>query len=113
MGPQGRRSLKASAIQARSIVGGRTATGRIYYGPGRYDYGRVKMPKGWISNFFYGQWEFFHLMFVVDRWTFIRQLRHFFGIAMCFLPFKIQMDWNVQSWQEYKDWYAKQGLSLP
>ena len=38
--------------------GGLVTLGRIYYGPGRYDYGRPKMPKGWLANFFYPLWEF-------------------------------------------------------
>lgn len=38
--------------------GGLCTLGRIYYGPGRYDYGRPKMPKGWVANFFYPLWEF-------------------------------------------------------
>eukprot|EP00435_Cladocopium_sp_Y103_P003761 s7938_g1.t1 len=38
--------------------GGLCTLGRIYYGPGRYDYGRPKMPKGWVANFLYPLWEF-------------------------------------------------------
>merc|ERR1719150_2103673 len=38
-------------------AGGITTVGRIYYGPGRYDYGRPIMPKTWFANFFYGFWE--------------------------------------------------------
>merc|ERR1719263_1694727 len=38
-----------------------TTVGRIYYGPGRYDYGRIKMPESWFANFFYlwrqAQWN--------------------------------------------------------
>merc|ERR1719152_214907 len=53
----------------RHSAGGLCTIGRIYYGPGRYDYGRVKMPKGWFQNFFYPFWEFGHLMFVADHST--------------------------------------------
>ncbi|CAK0876411.1 unnamed protein product, partial [Prorocentrum cordatum] len=87
-------------------AGGITTVGRIYYGPGRYDYGRPVMPKGWFQNFFYGFWEFGHLMFVVDRWIAIRQLRHFLGIMICFVPFWIQMQWNVQMWEDFKKTHA-------
>ena len=38
--------------------GGLCTLGCIYYGPGRYDYGRPKMPKGWVANIFYPLWEF-------------------------------------------------------
>jgi len=79
--------------------------GRIHYGPGRYDYGRPKMPKGWFPNFFYGFWEFGHCVFVVDRWMAMRCARHFLGIAACFFPFWLQMQWNVQAWEEFKEKY--------
>lgn len=83
-------------------AGGITAVGRIYYGPGRYDYGRPPMPKGWFANFFYGFWEFGHVMFVADRWIAIRCLRHFVGIMVCFAPLWLQMQWNKKLWEDYK-----------
>eukprot|EP00928_Gymnodinium_smaydae_P000364 TRINITY_DN1013_c0_g2_i1.p1 TRINITY_DN1013_c0_g2~~TRINITY_DN1013_c0_g2_i1.p1 ORF type:complete len:199 (+),score=39.80 TRINITY_DN1013_c0_g2_i1:77-598(+) len=82
-----------------------STVGRIYYGPGRYDYGRPKMPKSWFANFFYGFWEFGHLMFVADRWISMRFLRHFLGIAFCFFPFWLQMNWNIEAWKEFKEKY--------
>mmetsp|Transcript_7437 Transcript_7437/g.17613 ORF Transcript_7437/g.17613 Transcript_7437/m.17613 type:complete len:171 (+) Transcript_7437:85-597(+) len=82
--------------------GGITTVGRIYYGPGRYDYGRPPMPKGWFANYFYGFWEFGHLMFVADRWIAWRTLRHVLATAVCFFPFWLQMQWNVKMWEDYK-----------
>merc|ERR1719491_413040 len=83
-------------------AGGITTVGRIYYGPGRYDYGRPVMPQGWFANYFYGFWEFGHLFFVADRWIALRHLRHVVGIAVCFFPMWCQMQWNVQMWDEFK-----------
>merc|ERR1719361_2941209 len=86
----------------RHSAGGLCTIGRIYYGPGRYDYGRPKMPKGWFQNFFYPFWEFGHLMFVADRWVAWRMLRHFLGIMICYIPFNLNMQWNRQMLEEYK-----------
>eukprot|EP00440_Ansanella_granifera_P020352 gb/GFBE01022107.1/.p1 GENE.gb/GFBE01022107.1/~~gb/GFBE01022107.1/.p1 ORF type:complete len:179 (+),score=39.97 gb/GFBE01022107.1/:1-537(+) len=86
----------------RHSAGGLCTIGRIYYGPGRYDYGRPKMPKGWFANFFYPVWEFGHLMFVADRWVAWRVLRHILGIAICYIPFNLQMQWNKKMIEEYK-----------
>merc|ERR1719188_1276324 len=82
----------------RHSAGTVSTVGRIYYGPGRYDYGRPVMPKGWFANFFYGFWEFGHLMFVADRWTFIRQLRHLFGFSFFFFPFWWLMCKDNRTW---------------
>merc|ERR1711972_1167674 len=71
-------------------------------GPGRYDYGRPTMPKGWFQNYFYGFWELGHILFVADRWIAIRCLRHFVGMAVCFFPFWVQMQWNVKMWEDFK-----------
>merc|ERR1711862_697187 len=73
--------------------GGMLMLGRLYYGPGRYDYGRPVMPKSWIANYFYGFWEFFHLFFVADRWIFIRALRHIGAIAFIFCFFEKLRQW--------------------
>eukprot|EP00933_Yihiella_yeosuensis_P078231 TRINITY_DN8945_c0_g1_i1.p2 TRINITY_DN8945_c0_g1~~TRINITY_DN8945_c0_g1_i1.p2 ORF type:complete len:178 (-),score=25.45 TRINITY_DN8945_c0_g1_i1:78-611(-) len=86
----------------RHSAGGLCTIGRIYYGPGRYDYGRPKMPKGWFANYFYPFWEFGHLMFVADRWVAWRVLRHFLGIMICFLPFNYQMHRNKAQILDYK-----------
>mmetsp|Transcript_41777 Transcript_41777/g.67545 ORF Transcript_41777/g.67545 Transcript_41777/m.67545 type:complete len:180 (-) Transcript_41777:128-667(-) len=83
-------------------AGGLCTIGRIYYGPGRYDYGRPKMPKGWFANYFYPFWEFGHLMFVADRWVAIRCLRHFLGIAFCFIPLWYDMQCNKAMILDYK-----------
>ena len=83
-------------------MGGMTNVGRIYYGPGRYDYGRVKMPKGWFSNFFYGLWEFFHIFFVVDRNLLIRSLKHLTFIGLCYFPMYLNMKWTAEMWNEFK-----------
>merc|ERR1712039_531237 len=91
----------------RHSAGCVTTVGRIYYGPGRYDYGRPVMPKGWMANYFYGFWEFGHLMFVADRWTTIRCFRHLVGILVCFFPMWLQMQWNVTAWQEFKKTHAQ------
>merc|ERR1719401_796237 len=105
--------LKKELIEAigypgqRHSAGGLTTVGRIYYGPGRYDYGRPSMPEGWFANWFYGFWEFGHLMFVADRWIWFRMLKHFIGIGMCFFPFWLQMQWNVQRWAEFKATHAQ------
>mmetsp|Transcript_105041 Transcript_105041/g.295816 ORF Transcript_105041/g.295816 Transcript_105041/m.295816 type:complete len:174 (+) Transcript_105041:106-627(+) len=79
-----------------------TTLGRIYYGPGRYDYGRPKMPQSWFANFFYAFWEFGHLMFVTERWQSMRMVRHAVGILTCFFPFWLTMQWNVKAWEEFK-----------
>mmetsp|Transcript_50999 Transcript_50999/g.155105 ORF Transcript_50999/g.155105 Transcript_50999/m.155105 type:complete len:183 (-) Transcript_50999:62-610(-) len=100
--------LKKEIIEAigypgqRHSAGGITTVGRIFYGPGRYDYGRPVMPKGWFANWFYGFWEFGHLMFVADRWIWFRQLRHLIGTAVCFFPMWLQMQWNVKAWEDFK-----------
>mmetsp|Transcript_10561 Transcript_10561/g.37073 ORF Transcript_10561/g.37073 Transcript_10561/m.37073 type:complete len:183 (-) Transcript_10561:98-646(-) len=100
--------LKKEIIEAigypgqKHSAGGITTVGRIFYGPGRYDYGRPVMPQGWIANWFYGFWEFGHLMFVADRWIFFRQLRHLFATAFCFFPMWLQMQWNVKQWDDFK-----------
>merc|ERR1712217_94884 len=86
----------------RHSAGGISTVGRIYYGPGRYDYGRPVMPKGWLANYFYGFWEFGHLMFVADRWIAMRMFRHFVGIMVCFFPMWFQMQWNMKAWAEFK-----------
>merc|ERR1712151_1368857 len=86
----------------RHSAGGITTVGRIYYGPGRYDYGRPPMPKGWIANFFYPVWEFGHLFFVADRWIALRWFRHFVGIFVCGFPFWLQMQWNMKMHADYK-----------
>lgn len=83
-------------------AGGLCTLGRIYYGPGRYDYGRPVMPKGWFANFFYPLWEFGHIVFVCDRWLAWRFLRHFMGFLICYIPLNIQMQWNKQMMEEYK-----------
>merc|ERR1711972_162962 len=96
--------LKKEIIEAigypgqRGCAGGITTVGRIYYGPGRYDYGRTPVPQGWFANFFYGFWEFGHLMFVAGRWIWFRQLRHIVCIGICFFPFWLQMQWNHKYW---------------
>eukprot|EP00448_Togula_jolla_P024732 CAMPEP_0170591914 /NCGR_PEP_ID=MMETSP0224-20130122/12657_1 /TAXON_ID=285029 /ORGANISM="Togula jolla, Strain CCCM 725" /LENGTH=173 /DNA_ID=CAMNT_0010915809 /DNA_START=66 /DNA_END=587 /DNA_ORIENTATION=- len=83
-------------------AGGISTHGRLYYGPRRYDYGRPVMPKGWFANFFYGFWEFGHLMFVADRWQAIRWLRHFVMIGLCYFPFWLRMQWDLKELEEYK-----------
>mmetsp|Transcript_82456 Transcript_82456/g.167136 ORF Transcript_82456/g.167136 Transcript_82456/m.167136 type:complete len:174 (-) Transcript_82456:106-627(-) len=88
-------------------AGGITTVGRIYYGPGRYDYGRPVMPKSWFANFFYPFWEFGHLMFVADRWIAWRQLRHFLGIMVAGFPMWVQMQWNVKMWSDFKATHAQ------
>mmetsp|Transcript_66844 Transcript_66844/g.172092 ORF Transcript_66844/g.172092 Transcript_66844/m.172092 type:complete len:181 (+) Transcript_66844:71-613(+) len=85
-----------------------TTVNRIYYGPGRYDYGRVTMPTGWFANWFYGFWEFGHLFWVADRWIAMRQLRHILGVGCCFFPFWLQSQWNQQAWDDYKRSHAGQ-----
>ena len=87
-------------------AGAITSVGRIYYGPGRYDYGRVKPPQGWFANWFYGFWEFGHLMFVTDRWIMMRQVRHLLGIGLCFFPMWLTACWNVEAWAEYKQTHS-------
>mmetsp|Transcript_9586 Transcript_9586/g.13406 ORF Transcript_9586/g.13406 Transcript_9586/m.13406 type:complete len:178 (-) Transcript_9586:60-593(-) len=82
--------------------GGLVTLGRIYYGPGRYDYGRPKMPKGWLANFFYPLWEFGHIFFVADRWIAWRVLRHIVAITICFIPMNIHMHWNARMMEDYK-----------
>lgn len=82
--------------------GGLCTLGRIYYGPGRYDYGRPKMPKGWVANFFYPLWEFGHIFFVADRWLAWRALRHILAITICFIPMNIHMHWNARMMEDYK-----------
>eukprot|EP00973_Karenia_brevis_P078214 10860842-Karenia_brevis.AAC.1 len=77
-----------------------TTLGRVYYGPGRYDYGRVVYPKGWLANFFYPVWEFCHLFFVADRWISMRMIRHMVGIGLCFYPLWLTHNWGVAE-QEY------------
>mmetsp|Transcript_94169 Transcript_94169/g.172599 ORF Transcript_94169/g.172599 Transcript_94169/m.172599 type:complete len:158 (+) Transcript_94169:92-565(+) len=74
--------------------------GRLYYGPGRYDYGRIVMPQGWFANFFYPVWEFYHLMFVADRWIMMRMARHFIGISLFFYPLWLGHNWSMAE-QEY------------
>merc|ERR1719282_570207 len=59
-----------------------------------------------VGRIYYGFWEFGHLMFVVDRWIAWRQLRHFLGIMVCFIPFWIQMQWNVQMWEDFRKTHA-------
>ncbi|CAJ1413812.1 unnamed protein product [Effrenium voratum] len=86
----------------KNSAGGLCTLGRIYYGPGRYDYGRPKMPKGWIANFFYPCWEFAHILFVADRWIAWRVFRHILAITLCYIPFNIQMHWNKQMIEDYK-----------
>merc|ERR1711879_573369 len=76
--------------------------GRITYGPHRYDYGRVKMPKGWFANYFYGFWELGHIFFVSDRWMLFRIIRHIVATYICFLPFWLTAEWNKQSWEQFK-----------
>mmetsp|Transcript_135134 Transcript_135134/g.341889 ORF Transcript_135134/g.341889 Transcript_135134/m.341889 type:complete len:183 (+) Transcript_135134:79-627(+) len=88
-------------------AGGISTVGRIYYGPGRYDYGRPPMPAGWFANWFYGFWEFGHIMFVADRWIAMRYLRHFLGTAVCFFPMWLQMQWNMKAWDEFKKTHAQ------
>eukprot|EP00930_Biecheleria_cincta_P019906 TRINITY_DN15086_c0_g1_i3.p1 TRINITY_DN15086_c0_g1~~TRINITY_DN15086_c0_g1_i3.p1 ORF type:complete len:180 (-),score=31.75 TRINITY_DN15086_c0_g1_i3:113-652(-) len=86
----------------RHSAGGLCTIGRIYYGPGRYDYGRPKRPQSWFANFFYPFWEFGHLMFVADRWVAWRMLRHILGVFICYIPFNLQMNWNKQMIEDYK-----------
>merc|ERR1719316_693865 len=80
--------------------------GRINYGPGRYDYGRPKTPKTWFANFFYGFWEFGHLMFVVDRWIFMRMIRHFLGTMLFFYPLYLTSKWHCEEQAYQKEWKA-------
>merc|ERR1711862_835012 len=82
--------------------GGLSTVGRINYLPGRYDYGRIQMPKGWFANFFYPLWELCHLFLVTDKWIFPRQVRHIGLTLVCFFPFWLQMQWNLQAWKEFK-----------
>jgi len=79
-----------------------TTVGRIYYGPGRYDYGRVSRPKGWFANWFYGFWEFGHLFFVADRWIAIRWARHVIATLICYIPFYYQMKFQTEHWIGFK-----------
>eukprot|EP00927_Polykrikos_kofoidii_P024408 TRINITY_DN221_c0_g1_i1.p1 TRINITY_DN221_c0_g1~~TRINITY_DN221_c0_g1_i1.p1 ORF type:complete len:202 (+),score=9.20 TRINITY_DN221_c0_g1_i1:67-606(+) len=81
--------------------------GRIYYGPGRYDYGQPKMPKSWFANFFYPFWEIGHLLFVADRWIAMRIVRHILGISFCFFPLWLTAQWNIQAWEEFKAKYPQ------
>mmetsp|Transcript_63127 Transcript_63127/g.150495 ORF Transcript_63127/g.150495 Transcript_63127/m.150495 type:complete len:168 (+) Transcript_63127:91-594(+) len=78
----------------RHFCGGIVTVGRINYGPGRYDYGRPVMPKGWFANFFYGFWEFGHVMLVSDKWIFLRQVRHIVATLFCAAPFMLTEKWN-------------------
>merc|ERR1712194_783513 len=106
--PRRREIVEALAYPAQPQTNGVLVTiGRLYYGPGRYDYGRLKMPEGdsfgaWLKNFFFPVWELQHILFVADRWTFYRTLKHFIFIPLFFLPMYIQSKWNVAAWKEYK-----------
>eukprot|EP00929_Paragymnodinium_shiwhaense_P081795 TRINITY_DN4289_c0_g1_i1.p1 TRINITY_DN4289_c0_g1~~TRINITY_DN4289_c0_g1_i1.p1 ORF type:complete len:176 (-),score=49.71 TRINITY_DN4289_c0_g1_i1:142-669(-) len=82
-----------------------TTVGRIYYGPGRYDYGRPEMPKSWFANFFYCFWEAGHIMVVSDRWIMFRQIRHFVATFVCFCPLWLMAKWNVEAWEQFKAKY--------
>merc|ERR1719235_2901471 len=73
---------------------------RLNYGPGRYDYGRVQMPKSWFANYFYPAWEFGHIMFVSDKWFFLRQARHIFAIGFFFFPLWLTSYYNVKMHEE-------------
>jgi len=88
--------------QQQHCEGGITNYGRIYYGPGRYDYGMVVRPKSWFGNWFYFVWEIFHMLFVLDRNITIRYFKHFIFITLCYLP----MYWNIlktaEMWNEFK-----------
>merc|ERR550514_214256 len=66
--------------------GGLTTLARIDYGPHRYDYGRPTMPTSYFGCFFYGAWEFGHIMLVSDKYVSIRFFRHIFGSIMFFIP---------------------------
>merc|ERR1719436_1752873 len=88
-------------------AGGISTIGRIYYGPGRYDYGRPQMPEGWFANFFYGFWEFGHIFFVCDRWIAMRYFRHLVGTIVCFIPMWLQMKWNAEMWDEFKKTHSQ------
>merc|ERR1719199_966830 len=80
--------------------------GRINYGPGRYDYGRPKTPKTWFANFFYGFWEFGHLMFVSERWITMRLFRHLCGIGLFFYPLYLTSVWHTKEQENKKAWIA-------
>merc|ERR1719272_2820798 len=80
--------------------------GRLNYGPGRYDYGRPVMPKSWFGNFFYGFWEFGHLMFVTERWIAMRLVRHVLGTMLFFIPLWLTSVWHVKEQENKKAWQA-------
>mmetsp|Transcript_43707 Transcript_43707/g.100905 ORF Transcript_43707/g.100905 Transcript_43707/m.100905 type:complete len:168 (+) Transcript_43707:85-588(+) len=80
----------------RHFCGGITTLGRINYGIGRYDYGRPLMPKGWFQNIFYPCWEFGHLFFVVDKWIFLRVIRHVVATAFCAAPWLLIGKWSKE-----------------
>jgi len=88
----------------KQASGGIAGLARLNYGPGRYDYGRVQMPKGWFANYFYPAWEFGHLMFVVDKWFLLRQFRHIFAIGFFFFPLWLTAYYNVKMHEEGPPW---------
>ena len=87
-----------------TISAGITGLARLNYGPGRYDYGRVVMPKGWFANYFYGAWEFGHIIFVSDKWFLLRQARHVFAIGFFFFPLWLTSYYNVKMHEEGPPW---------
>eukprot|EP00746_Dinoflagellata_sp_MGD_P165279 gnl/MRDRNA2_/MRDRNA2_94455_c0_seq1.p1 gnl/MRDRNA2_/MRDRNA2_94455_c0~~gnl/MRDRNA2_/MRDRNA2_94455_c0_seq1.p1 ORF type:complete len:164 (+),score=24.54 gnl/MRDRNA2_/MRDRNA2_94455_c0_seq1:78-569(+) len=88
----------------KTIAAGITGLARLNYGPGRYDYGRPVMPKGWFANYFYGAWEFGHIILVSDKWFLLRQARHIFAIGFFFFPLWLTSYYNVKMHEEGPPW---------
>merc|ERR1719223_1094064 len=84
--------------------------GRLHYGPGRYDYGRIVMPKSWFGNWFFFLWEFGHLMFVSERWIFMRFVKHVIFTGIFFFPLMMSSKWHKQEQDNQKEWRAIHGI---
>lgn len=88
--------------------GGLTTLARIDYGPHRYDYGQPTMPKTWFGCFFYGAWEFGHIMLVSDKYCSIRFMRHGLGTIIFFTPFYILSEMNRKEMEKGPPWLREE-----
>lgn len=84
--------------------GGITTLARIDYGPHRYDYGRPTMPTSHFGCFFYGAWEFGHIMLVSDKYVTIRFWRHIFGALVFFTPAFLLSEHNRKQMERGPPW---------
>merc|ERR1719326_2662955 len=88
--------------------GGLTTLARIDYGPHRYDYGQPKMPTTYFGCFFYGAWEFGHIMFVSDKYVSIRFIRHIIGTIVFFTPCYIISEMNRKEMEKGPPWLREE-----